>query len=79
MNLTRNTNNLVSIFCTDKIQGGQDLVFLFRDGLMNYKAHYGLSWFRPLLGRNSPTYSGLILKMNSGYNGVSRKHEKFTK
>jgi hypothetical protein len=35
---------------------------------MNYKAHYSLSWFRPLLGGNSPTSSDLILKMNSGYN-----------
>jgi hypothetical protein len=22
---------------------------------VNYKAHHGLSWFRPLLGGNSPT------------------------
>jgi hypothetical protein len=33
----------VSVFCTDKIQGGQDRVFLFRGGLANHKAHYGLS------------------------------------
>jgi hypothetical protein len=46
---------------------------------MNYKAQYGLSWFRPLLGGNSPTSSGLILKMNSGYNGVNRELKKFTK
>jgi hypothetical protein len=44
---------------------------------MNYKAHYDLYWFRPLLGGNSPTFSGLILKMNRGYNGVSRELEKF--
>jgi hypothetical protein len=31
----------------------------------------------PLLGGNSHTSSGLILKMNSGYNGVSRELEKF--
>jgi hypothetical protein len=69
----------VSVFCTDKIQGGQDCVFLFRGGLTNYKAHYGLSWFKPLIGDNSPTSSGLILKMNSGYNGMSRELRKFTK
>jgi hypothetical protein len=61
---------LVGVFCTSKIHGGQDHVFLFRDGLVNYKAHYSLSWFMPLFGGNSPTSSGLILKMNSGYNDV---------
>jgi hypothetical protein len=68
----------VSDFCTGKIQGGQDRAFLFRDGLVNYKAHYDLSWFRPILGGNSHTSSGLILKINSGYNGVSEELEKFT-
>jgi hypothetical protein len=43
------------------------------------QAHYSLSWFKPLPGGNSPTSSSLILKMNSGYNGVSRELEKFTK
>jgi hypothetical protein len=71
---------LLSVFfCTDKVEGGQDRAFLFHGGLANYKSHYSLSWFRPLLGGNSPTSSGLILKMNSGYNGVSRELEKFTK
>jgi hypothetical protein len=46
---------------------------------MNYKAHYCLSWFRPLLGGNSPTSNGLILKINSGSNRVSRELEKFMK
>jgi hypothetical protein len=46
---------------------------------VNYKAHYDFSWSRPLLGGNSPTSSGLILKMNSGYNEMSRELEKFTK
>jgi hypothetical protein len=46
---------------------------------VNYEAHYSLSWFRPLLGGNSPMSNGLILKMNSGYNGVSRELKKFTK
>jgi hypothetical protein len=66
-------------FCTGKRQGGQDRIFLLRGGLTNYKAHYSLSWFRPLLGGNSPTSSGLILKMNSGYNGVRKELEKFVK
>jgi hypothetical protein len=58
---------LVSVFfCPDKIQGDQDRAFLFRGGLTNNKAHYDLSWFRPLLGGNSPTSIGLILKMNIG-------------
>jgi hypothetical protein len=35
---------------------------------VKYKAHYSLSWFKPLLGGNSPTSINLILKMNSGYN-----------
>jgi hypothetical protein len=69
----------VGVFCTGKIQDGQDRAFLFRGGLVNYKAHHLLSWFKPLLGGNSPTSSGLILKMNSGYNGVSRALKKFTK
>jgi hypothetical protein len=46
---------------------------------VNYKVHYGLSWFKPLLGGNSLTSSSLILKMNSGYNGVSKELKKFTK
>jgi hypothetical protein len=50
-----------------------------RGGLANYKAHYGLSWFRPLLGSNRPTSNGLILKMNSGCNGASRELEKLAK
>jgi hypothetical protein len=54
-------------------------VFLFRCGLANYKPQNGLSWFRPLLGGNSPTSSGLILKMNGSYNGVRRELEKFMK
>jgi hypothetical protein len=61
------------------IQGGQDHAFLFHDSLANYRVHYNLSWFRPLLGGNSPTSSGLILKMNSDYKGVSRELEMFTK
>jgi hypothetical protein len=44
---------------------------------VNYKAHNGLSWFRTLLGGNSPTSSDLILKMNMCYKGVSRELEKF--
>jgi hypothetical protein len=46
---------------------------------VNYKAYYGLSWFRPLHRGNSPTSSSLILKMNIGYNGLSRELEKFAK
>jgi hypothetical protein len=34
--------------------------------------------FRPLLIVNSPTSSGLILKMKKCYKGVSRELEKFT-
>jgi hypothetical protein len=66
----------VGVFCIGKIQGGQDCMFLFRDGPVNYKTHYDLPSFRPLLGGNSTTSNGLILKMNSGYNGVSRELEK---
>jgi hypothetical protein len=36
---------------------------------VNYKAHSDLSEFRPLLGVNSPTSSGSILKMNRDYKG----------
>jgi hypothetical protein len=54
-------------------------MFQFQDGLTNYKAHYDLSCFKSLLGGNSPTSSGLILKMNRGYNGVSRELKKFTR
>jgi hypothetical protein len=46
---------------------------------VNYKAQYSLCWFRPLLGGNSPMSSGLILKMNNGYNGVSSVLKKFAK
>jgi hypothetical protein len=59
--------------------GGQDRAFQFRDGLANYKVHCDLSWFKVLLGGNSPTSSGMILKMNRGYNGVSRKLNKLTR
>jgi hypothetical protein len=44
---------------------------------VNYIAHSDLSWFKSLLGGNSPTSSSLILKMNKCYNGVSRDIEKF--
>jgi hypothetical protein len=44
---------------------------------VNYEEHYDLSWFSPFLEGNSPTSSGLILKMNKCYNGVSRELEKF--
>jgi hypothetical protein len=46
---------------------------------VNFKEHYSLSLFRPLLGGNSPMPSSLILKMNSCYNGVRRELKKFTK
>jgi hypothetical protein len=44
--------------------------------IKNYKAHYILSWFKPLLKSNSPTSSGLIFKMNSGYNGGEQSAEE---
>jgi hypothetical protein len=44
---------------------------------VNYEAHYDLSWFRSLLRDNIPTSSGLILKMNKCYKGVSRELKKF--
>jgi hypothetical protein len=55
------------------IHGGQDHAFQFRCGLTNNKAHSDLSWFRSLLGDNSPTSNGLILKMNRCYKGVSKE------
>jgi hypothetical protein len=67
----------LSVFFDQQEQGGQDHVFKFRDGLENYKAHYDLSWFSPLLRGNCPTSNGLMLKMNRGYNGVSRGLKKF--
>jgi hypothetical protein len=66
---------LAGVENTDK--GGQDCTFQFRGGLLNYKAHGDLSWFRPLLGGNSPMSSGLMLKMNRCYKGMSRELEKF--
>jgi hypothetical protein len=45
---------------------------------VNYKVHNDVSWFRPLLGGNSPMSSGLILKMNRCYKGVSSELEKST-
>jgi hypothetical protein len=45
---------------------------------VNYKAHNDLSWFRPILGGNSPTSSGLFLKVNRCYKAVSRELKKFT-
>jgi hypothetical protein len=68
---------LVYVFCTGKLWGGQDHAFQFCGGLVNYEAHYDLSWFRHLLGGNSPTSNNLILKMNSCYKWVSRELEKF--
>jgi hypothetical protein len=58
------TNVPIGVFCIGKIRGGQDRAFQFRDSLVNYKAHDDVFWFRPLLSGNSPTFSGLILKMN---------------
>jgi hypothetical protein len=48
-------------------------VFQFQHGLANHKEHNDLSWFRALLESNSRTSSGLILKMNRCYKGVSRE------
>jgi hypothetical protein len=45
---------------------------------VNYNVHSDLSLFRLLLGDNSPMSSGLILKMNMCYKGVSRELKKFT-
>jgi hypothetical protein len=45
---------------------------------VNYKAQNDISWFSPLLGGNSHMSSGLILKMNMCYKGVSRELKKFT-
>jgi hypothetical protein len=50
----------VGVFCTGKIQGGQDRAFQFRGALANYKARGDLSWFSPLFRGNSPTSRGLI-------------------
>jgi hypothetical protein len=36
-------DDLSVFFCTSKIHGGQDRTFLFRGGLVNYKAHFSLS------------------------------------
>jgi hypothetical protein len=44
---------------------------------VNYKAHNNLSWFRPLIGGNSPMSSYFILKMNRCYKAVSRELKKF--
>jgi hypothetical protein len=44
---------------------------------MNYKAHNDLSWSMSLFIGNSPTFSGLILKMNKCYKGASREIEEF--
>jgi hypothetical protein len=68
--------SIVGVFCIGKIQGGQDCAFLFRGGLVNYKTHYNLSWFIPLLGGNSTTFNSLILKMNSGYNGGEQRAQE---
>jgi hypothetical protein len=50
-------------------------MFPFRGHLAtmkNYKAHYSLSWFRPLLRGNSPTSSIFVLeKKSSVTKGVS--------
>jgi hypothetical protein len=43
---------------------------------VNYKSHYILSWFMSLLGGNSSTFNGLILKMNSGYNGGEQRAQE---
>jgi hypothetical protein len=44
---------------------------------VNYKTHYDLSWFMLILRVNRHISSGLLLKMNSYYKGVSREFEKF--
>jgi hypothetical protein len=39
---------------------------------MNYKAHYSLSWFRPLLRDNSPMSNIFCIEVEEQcYNGVS--------
>jgi hypothetical protein len=48
--------------------------------MKNYKAHYSLSWFRPLLQGNSTTSSVFVLeKRNSVTKVVSRQLEMFAK
>jgi hypothetical protein len=70
---------VVGVFFTSKLRGGQDHAFQFQGGLVNYEAHYDLSWFRPLLRGNRPTSSGLIFQMNTCYKGVSKELEKFAR
>jgi hypothetical protein len=60
---------IVGVFHTSKLWGGKDHTLQFQGGLVIYKSLYDLSWFGPLLGDNSPTYSDLILKMNICYKG----------
>jgi hypothetical protein len=43
---------------------------------MSYRGHGDLSLFRPLIEGNSLMSSGLILKMNRCYNGMSRELKK---
>jgi hypothetical protein len=68
----------VGVFCTGKDR----VVKITRSSnevvLQTIKAHGDLSWFKPLLGGNSPLPSGLILNMNRCYDGVSRELKKFT-
>jgi hypothetical protein len=45
---------------------------------MNNLAHSDLSWFKPLLGGNSPTSNGVVLMKKKCYNRVSRVLERFT-
>jgi hypothetical protein len=48
--------------------------------MKNYKAHYYLSWFRPLIWGNSPTSSAFVLeKKNNVTEGVSWELEMFAK
>jgi hypothetical protein len=47
--------------------------------IKNYKAHYSLSWFRPLLSCNSSTSSIFDIEDELCYNGVSKELENFTK
>jgi hypothetical protein len=48
--------------------------------MKNYKAHYSLSWFGPLLRENSPTSSVFCIEEEEQcYTEVSSKLEEFAK
>jgi hypothetical protein len=75
----REGRRIVSVFAPTRYRVVKIVCSCFEVVLQTTKHTIGYHGLGLLLEGNIHMSSGLILKMNSGYNGMSRELEKFTK